>query len=144
MPQLRWTRLLSLALVAVMPFGVLAPGCTSSITSTVGQRISCTDTGSGVADCHPAGDGDVGSGSDTCEDIDDDGDGTPHDGGGVAINGVRSSTSTDQGQDGTTDSADDDDDDDDGISNDRDCDERHGGDDDDDDHDGSDTSSDHD
>jgi hypothetical protein len=121
MAKLRWTRLLSLALVSVMPLGVLAPGCTSGSTSTVGQKISCTDTGAGVADCHPVEGGTTGSGSGsgsgTCEDVDDDGD---------------------RDHDGTVDSADDDDDGD-GISNDRDCDKRHGGDDDGvDDRDGSD------
>lgn len=129
MPRLRWIRLLSLALVSVMPLGVLAPGCTSGSTSTVGQKISCTDTGVGIADCHPIEGGSTGSGSGTCEDIDDDGDGAPHDDGEDAEDGVTSGSTADRDRDGTADSADDDDDDD-GISDDRDCDKRHGGDDD--------------
>lgn len=128
MPRLRWTRLLSLALVSALPLGALAPGCTSSNTSTIGQKISCTDTGAGVTDCHPAG-STTGSGSDTCEDVDDDGDGTPHDDGEDADDGVVDSSTADRDDDGTADSADDDDDGD-GISDDRDCDKRAGGDDD--------------
>ena len=144
MPRLRWTRLLSFALVSVMPLGVLAPGCTAAITSSAGQKISCTDTGTGLADCHPVEGGAPGSGSDTCEDVDDDGDGTPHDDGeDVDDDGVDSGASADLDHDSTPDSADDDDDDD-GVSDDRDCDKRPGGDDDDDgddaaDHDGSDS-----
>ena len=75
MLRLRWTRLLSITLVSAMPLGVLAPGCTSGKTSSVGQLISCTDTGAGVTNCHPIASGSAGSGSDTCEDIDEDGDG---------------------------------------------------------------------
>jgi hypothetical protein len=129
MPRLRWTRLLSLALVSVMPLGALAPGCTSSNTSTIGQKISCKDTGAGVANCHPVDSGTVGTGSDTCEDVDDDGDGTPHDEGEDAEDGVHDGSSADRDDDGTADSADDDDDGD-GVSDDRDCDKRPGGDDD--------------
>src|SRR4051812_12435330 len=132
MSRLRWTRLLSLALVSVMPLGALAPGCTSGNTSTIGQRISCKDTGAGITDCHPAGSGSAGSGSDSCEDVDDDGDGMPHDDGEAAHDGIQGGTTTGTAATaGTTGSADDDDDDGDGIPNARDCDKRHGGDDDD-------------
>jgi hypothetical protein len=138
MSRLRWSRLISLAVVAAMPLGALAPGCSGTSTSAVGQRISCTDTGAGVTDCHPAGSGGAGSGTDTCEDVDDDGDGMPHDE-GEEHHGASHVGPT---ADGGTDTADGDDDDDDGVPNARDCDKRHGGDDDadddgDDDHDGS-------
>jgi hypothetical protein len=125
MSRLRWSRLLSLAVVAAMPLGALTPGCSSSKTSAAGQLISCKDTGAAVTDCHAVGSGSAGTGSDTCEDVDDDGDGAPHDEGeehhgashvGTAIDG-------DHGDGG--------DDDGDGVANSRDCDKRHGGDDDD-------------
>ena len=126
MTRLHWTRrLLSLALVSVMPLGVLAPACSSSSnTSTRGQRITCTVTASGMTNCRPSETtGSSGSGSNTCEDIDEDGDGTPHDidDDGQTMHGSTSGSATD-------------DDDDDGIENEHDCDNRDGGD---DDHDGS-------
>jgi hypothetical protein len=68
-----------------------------------------------MANCHPD-DGAPGTGSDSCEDIDDDGDGTPHDQGEEHHQGDHGDTV--------------DDDDGDGIPNERDCDHRHGGDDD--------------
>jgi len=126
MPRLRWTRLLSLALVSAMPLGVLAPGCTSGKTSSTGQMISCTDTGAGVTNCHPIAAGTAGSGSDTCEDVDEDGDGSPHDVGDDSLD----STQTGSSGSGTTAGSAGDDDDGDGIPNDRDCDKRPGGDDD--------------
>ncbi len=129
MSRLRWSRLLSLAVVAAMPLGALAPGCASN-TSSVAQRISCTDTGTGVTNCHPIGSGSAGSGSDTCEDVDDDGDGTPHDEGEDHHGSSLTGATGDRDDDGIPDSVDDDDDGD-GIPNSRDCDKRHGGDDDD-------------
>jgi hypothetical protein len=64
-------------LVALLPFGVLAPACTSSGTSTASQQITCeTDPSTGVVlSCQPGG----GGGANTCHDIDEDGDGEPHD-----------------------------------------------------------------
>jgi hypothetical protein len=122
----RWTRLLSLSFVVAAPLGVLAPACSSTTTSSVGQLISCQDTAAGVTGCHPADDrSGPGSGASTCEDIDDDGDGSPHDQ-GEDRHGMATG-SDDRGDHGTVD---DDDDDGDGIPNDRDCDKRHGGDDD--------------
>ena len=130
-------RVLSLAVVAALPLGVLAPACSSTSTSAAGQRISCTVTSAGATNCHPDASGSVGSGSDTCEDVDEDGDGSPHDVGEDhhdpetgALTGTRSGSSAVDD--------DDDDDDDDGISDERDCDKRHGGDDDGEEHDGSD------
>ena len=125
MPRLRWTRLLSLAIVSAMPLGVLAPACTSGNTSTIGQHITCTDTGAGVTNCHPTPAGTTGSGSDTCEDVDEDGDGTPHD-----VGEDHHGTVSGSGGSGTTAGSAGDDDDGDGIPNDRDCDKRPGGDDD--------------
>ncbi|HEU4728776.1 MAG TPA: hypothetical protein VFT22_12820, partial [Kofleriaceae bacterium] len=122
--------LFSLVLVSALPLGVLAPGCSSTNTSSVGQRISCTDTGAGVTNCHPVDSTTTGSGSDTCEDIDDDGDGMPHDEGEDSHALTSTGTVSDRDQDGVPDSADDDMDGD-GIPNARDCDSRHGGDDDD-------------
>jgi hypothetical protein len=80
--QLRTT--LSLSLVALLPFGVLAPGCSPS-TATKGQLITCTtDPGTGVIlRCEPGtgtGSG-TGSGGGMCQDVDEDGDGEPHDDG---------------------------------------------------------------
>jgi len=118
--------MLTLVLITALPLGALAPACSATHTSTAGQMISCTDTATGPVNCHPSS-GAAGSGSDTCEDIDDDGDGLPHDV-GEEHRSVHSANAND-------------DDDDDGIQNGRDCDHRHGGDDDGDDdgsgHDGS-------
>jgi hypothetical protein len=109
---------LSLALMALLPVGVLAPGCSSENTATKGQMITCTtDPGTGVIlRCAP-GTGD-GSGSNTCQDIDEDGDGDPHDGSdddqaGSGSAKTRHETETED-RDG------------DGISDDHDCDEHAG------------------
>jgi hypothetical protein len=71
--QLRST--LSWTLMALLPVGVLAPGCSEQLASK-GQLITCTtDPGTDVIlRCEP-GDG---AGSNTCQDIDEDGDGEPH------------------------------------------------------------------
>ena len=131
MSRLRCARLLAISVVCLLPLGALAPSCTSN-TSTVGQRISCHVTASGVGNCRLDPTGSAGSGSDTCEDIDEDGDGSPHDV-GEDRHDPKTGSAT-----GTTAGSAHDDDDDDGIENDRDCDKMHGGDDDGDDHDGSD------
>jgi hypothetical protein len=73
----------SLILVSVLPAGAIAVGCSSSSspdTASKGQMISCTtDPGTGaILRCDPPG-SDDGSGASTCEDIDEDGDGEPHD-----------------------------------------------------------------
>jgi hypothetical protein len=137
MSRLRCARLLSAVIVTALPLGVLASACSSTNTSTKGQLISCTDTGTGVTSCHPldttgSGSG-SGSGSNTCEDVDEDGDGMPHDV-GEDHHDPKTGSATDTGQAGSAT----DDDDHDGIPNDRDCDKRHGGDDDGEDHDGGD------
>ena len=71
---------LSFALVALLPFGVLAPACSSQALSTKSQLITCsTDPSTGVilrCTADPGG----GGGPNTCQDIDEDGDGEPHDG----------------------------------------------------------------
>lgn len=87
----------------------LVSACSAGNTSTVGQMITCTtDPDSGVIlRCDPGG----GDGApDTCQDVDEDGDGEPHDEGTIA----REATP--------------DDDDGDGVSNEDDCDEGDGGD----------------
>ena len=111
--------MLSCTLVAVLPVGVLAPGCSSS-TGSQGQLITCTtDPGTGVIErCEPGG----GSGAGTCQDIDEDGDGEPHDNGDD--DQPIEATADRHGGDG--DSDDDDDRDGDGIDDDHDCDERPG------------------
>jgi hypothetical protein len=137
MSRLRCARLLAVSIVCIVPLGTLAVSCTgSSQTSTVGQRISCTVTGTGVKDCRPmvstgSGAG-SGSGSNTCEDIDEDGDGSPHD-----VGEDRHDAITGHAMGGPVGGAHDDDDHD-GIENDRDCDKAKGGDDDGEDHDGED------
>src|SRR5687768_7732985 len=115
-------------------------------SSTIGQRITCeTDPDSGVIlSCEP-GEGD--GGENTCEDIDEDGDGMPDDDddddgdddgtddGGDGELGFTSSPTEggdeeddhDEDGDGVCD-GDDHDDDDDGIDDDDDCDEEEGGD----------------
>src|SRR4051812_34463180 len=108
---------LSLTLMALLPVGVLAPGCSSESTGTKGQLITCTtDPGTGVIlRCAPG----AGDGSGTCQDIDEDGDGDPHDdgddeaAGGVGFAGVSKG---DRGADRDGD----------GISDDHDCDEHEG------------------
>lgn len=114
--QLRTT--LSLSLMALLPFGVLASGCSSEHTSTAGQMITCTtDPGTGaVLRCEPG----AGSGSNTCQDVDEDGDGEPHDQGDD--NDHTGTASADHG--GSDDSGTDSDGD--GISDDRDCDQHAG------------------
>ncbi len=115
--QLRAT--LSLILTTLLPVAALAPGCSSEQVATKGQVITCTtDPGTGViVRCAP----DDGSGSEpgsaTCQDIDQDGDGEPHDEGDdhPRPEGARA----DDSEDG-------DDSDDDGISDDHDCDEHPG------------------
>jgi hypothetical protein len=70
---------LSFLLVSLLPFGVLAPACSSSHESTKGQMIECTtDPGTGVIlRCEP---GDGTGGANTCVDVDENGDGEPGDG----------------------------------------------------------------
>ena len=116
--------MLSCTLVALLPVGVLAPGCSSS-TGSRGQLITCTtDPGTGVIErCEPGGGGSGsgnGSGAGTCQDIDEDGDGEPHDTGDD--DPIESSGNRDRGgEDG-----DDGDRDGDGIDDDHDCDEHAG------------------
>lgn len=114
--QLRTT--LSLSLMTLLPFGVLAAGCSSEHTSTAGQLITCTtDPGTGaVLRCEPG----AGSGSNTCQDVDADGDGEPHDQGDD--NDHTATASADHG--GSDDSGKDSDGD--GIPDDRDCDQHAG------------------
>lgn len=117
--QLRST--LSFTLMAVLPFGVLAVGCSSEHTSTAGQMITCsTDPATGaVLHCAPGS----GSGANTCQDIDEDGDGEPHDQGDDTDHTGTASADPGGSEDSGKDS------DGDGISDDRDCD-RHAGEDD--------------
>ncbi|HET7504286.1 MAG TPA: hypothetical protein VFK02_24865 [Kofleriaceae bacterium] len=105
--------------MALLPIGVLAPGCSSEKTGTKGQLITCTtDPGTGVVlRCEPGAGSGSGSGSSTCQDIDEDGDGDPHDD-ATEAGGDRASL------DGE--GADSEDHDGDGISDDRDCDEHEG------------------
>lgn len=117
--QLRST--LSLTLMALLPFGVLASGCSSEHTATAGQTITCiTDPGTGVVQrCEPGGSG-SGSGSNTCQDVDEDGDGEPHDQGDDHDHTGTVSADHDGDRDSGKDS------DGDGIPDDRDCDQRPG------------------
>jgi len=113
------TKSLPLLLIAILPFGVLAPACTSGSTSSLGQTITCsTDPGTGVVlRCAPGDD----SGDHTCTDVDEDG------GGGLKdlpppmgrVGGAADDGGDDSG-------ANDDDDDDDGIPDDEDCDHHPG------------------
>jgi hypothetical protein len=110
---------LSLTLIALLPLGVLAPGCSSGTTGTKGQLITCTtDPGNGgvILRCEPGGGS--GSGSNTCQDVDEDGDGDPHD---EADDDSGHTARFDGG--GQTESEDHDGD---GISDDHDCDEHSG------------------
>jgi hypothetical protein len=115
----------SFTLMALLPLGVLAPGCSSEHTSTSGQLITCiTDPGTGaVLRCEPGGGSGSGSGSgsNTCQDIDEDGDGEPHDQGD---DGLHASATGTVGDDGGGDSTKDSDGD--GIPDDRDCDQHEG------------------
>jgi hypothetical protein len=111
---------LSFTLMTLLPFGVLASGCSSEHTSTAGQMLTCsTDPATGaVLRCEP-GSG-SGSGSNTCQDIDEDGDGEPHDQGDDSDHTSAVSAGHDRSDDSGKDS------DGDGIPDDRDCD-RHAG-----------------
>src|SRR5689334_21272483 len=122
LPQLRTT--LSLALVSLLPFGVLAPGCSTS-TATKGQLITCTtDPGTGaILRCEPGTGGGSGSGTGTCQDVDEDGDGEPHDDGDDTATSRQS-----RGGDGddNDEGGDDGDHDHDGVPDENDCDEHPG------------------
>jgi hypothetical protein len=119
------TNSLPLLLASLLPFGVLAPACSSPHESTKGQLIECTtDPGTGVVlRCQPAGSGT--GGANTCMDVDEDGDGEPHD----SMDDKSGGTSSLLGRadDGGGDA---DDDDGDGVPNDEDCDHHEGEDDD--------------
>lgn len=124
---------LSFLLVSILPFGVLAPACSSPGESVKGQLIQCaTDPGTGVIlRCAPASSSE--GGANTCVDVDEDGDGEPHDGAGTPTSGglgviARADGGSDDGDD---DDADDDDGD--GVPNGEDCDHHPGEDDDGDD-----------
>src|SRR5437868_1463956 len=101
---------LSFTLIAVLPLGALgalALSCSSDHAATRGQLITCTtDPSSGtVLRCEPGGDG---SGASTCQDIDEDGDGDPHDEadddrGHSSGSGVDSSDNDDHDGDGIPD-----------------------------------------
>jgi hypothetical protein len=71
---------LSVVLMALLPAGALAPGCSSGQLASKGQLITCTtDPGTDVIlRCESGGDDD---GAGECQDIDEDGDGEPHDSG---------------------------------------------------------------
>lgn len=107
-------------------FAVLFAACTASDhTSTKGQLITCTtDPGTGVILACGAGSdaGSGGSGS-TCQDIDEDGDGEPHDQPGDSSSRLAPHDGSDDG------SGSDADDDHDGIPNSEDCDTHEGEDD---------------
>lgn len=116
---------LPLLLIALLPFGVLAPACSSETLGEKGQMITCeTDPGTGVVlSCQPGG----GSGGDnTCTDIDEDGDGEPHDEAEDPSDDSPHTSFSGDDADG------DDDDDDDGIDDNDDCDHHPGEDGDDD------------
>jgi len=118
---------LSLLLVSLLPFGALAPACSSPHESTKGQLITCTtDPGTGVVlRCQPgAGTG----GANTCVDVDEDGDGEPGD---SADDGAGALSFTGRPEDGGSGGGDEADDDDDGVPDDEDCDHHPG-----EDHDG--------
>src|SRR5436190_20003447 len=108
---------LSLSLMALLPVGALAPGCSPDHTATKGQLITCTtDPGTGIIlRCEPGGGS--GSGSNTCQDVDEDGDGDPHD---------QADDSTSRFAGPSASDGDSDDHDGDGISDDHDCDEHPG------------------
>jgi hypothetical protein len=109
-----------------MVFAACSPG-----TSTKGQLITCTtNPDSGVIlSCEP-GDDEDGDDDNSCQDIDEDGDGAPQDddtGDDTLARTADGEDSDDEDGDGVAD-CDDDDDDDDGIDDDEDCDEQEGGD----------------
>lgn len=104
--------------LAVLVFGALiAYGCTSENTSTKGQMISCSVANGVVSNCHPMTSADTAGAPGTCQDVDEDGDGEPHD-----MEGSDSGS----GSDHATGS---DDNDGDGVPNVDDCDNEPGGDD---------------
>ena len=108
-------------LLSVLTVAALAPACTSSTNnlSSKGQEITCTtQPGTGVIlSCEP-GNG-SGSGSNTCHDIDEDGDGNCHD-----DHSSTNFTARDGGEDDGEGDHDGD-----GIPDSDDCDEHHGEDD---------------
>jgi hypothetical protein len=106
---------LSLALVSILPFGMLACSGGDKLGQK-GQLITCqTDPGTGVIlSCEPGG----GGGSGTCTDVDEDGDGDPHD-----DDGGTSPSFTGRPDHGGDDA---DDDDGDGVPNSEDCDNHPG------------------
>lgn len=130
---------LSFALLSLLPFGVLAPACSSPSESSKGQLIECaTDPATGVVlRCRPAGSST--GGANTCVDVDEDGDGEPHDGAGDAGGGATGGLGltgraySDGGGGGDDQDGDADDDDGDGVPNSEDCDHHPGEDDDGDD-----------
>lgn len=99
----------SVVLIALLPVAALAPACSEKL-GTKGQLITCTtDPDSGVITrCEP---GDGGGGSDSCQDIDEDGNGIPRE---------ADDTDCDTDSDGDSDS------DSDGIPDVEDCDEQPG------------------
>src|SRR3569623_3723626 len=102
--------------------GLLVACTASDNTSTKGQLISCsTDAGTGVIFACGAGSGS--SGGSTCLDIDEDGDGEPHDQPGDTTARLAPHVGADDG------SGSDADDDHDGIPNSEDCDTHEGEDD---------------
>lgn len=107
---------LSLTLMALLPVGVLA--CSSDHTATKGQLITCTTdpTTGAVSRCEPGDGGGSAAGSNSCQDVDEDGDGDPHD----EADDDSGKHSTASGDDTS------DDHDGDGIPDDRDCDEHAG------------------
>jgi hypothetical protein len=110
---------LLLALTAPLSFAA----CSGDSTSSAGQMITCsTDPGTGVIlSCTG---GDDGSGSNSCHDIDEDGDGEPHDQNDDSS--IARLAPRDGADDGSNHDADDDHD---GIPNDDDCDTHDGEDD---------------
>ena len=125
---------LSIVFVSLLPFGILAPACSSPGESVKGQLITCTtDPGTGVVlRCAPA-DSSGGGGANTCVDVDEDGDGEPSDGAGTPTDGdlgviARADGGSHDGDDDDDDDAGDDDSD--GVPDSEDCDHHPGEDDD--------------
>lgn len=127
-------------LLSALSVAALAPACTTSSTSTKGQQITCaTDPNSEIiVECAPGTEVPGGSSANSCRDIDEDGDGEPHDDDSTESepsNGLAFTAHT-SGRGGSDDPAGDDsagnaaDSDDDGIPDAEDCDERRGEDDD--------------
>jgi hypothetical protein len=115
-------------LFATIGLSFAAQACTGSDTSTTGQLVTCTGSGS-ARQCAPASEadeeGDLPPG--TCIDVDEDGDGTAHDEGDDDgdHDGVSTADDSDDDDDGVVDDQDTDDDDD-GIDDSQDCDEQDG------------------